>query len=95
MSDTCDPTIKAIMKNKNHPSILRINDKIEADSSFNFHAISDEDMEKQLFYMNTSKSFQVNNISPKILKENRNIFSDILSNDFNNSICKAKFRQIT
>ena len=48
MNDTCDPTIKAIMKYKNHLSILRLNDKIEADSSFNFHAISDEDMEKQL-----------------------------------------------
>ena len=91
MSDTCDPTIKAIMKYKNHPSILRINDKMEADSSFNFHAISNEDMEKQLFYMITSKSFQVNNKPPKILKENRDIISDILSNDFNNSICKAKF----
>ena len=64
---------------------------MEADSSFNFHAISDEDMEKQLFYTNTSKSFQVNNIYPKIFKENRDIFSDILSNDFNNSISKAKF----
>ena len=91
MSDACDPTIKAIMKYKNYPSILRINDKMEADSSFNFHAISDEDMEKQLFYTNISKSFQVNNIPLKILKENRNIFSDMLSNDFNNSICKAKF----
>ena len=48
MSDTCDPTIKAIMKYKNHLSILRLNDKMEADSSFNFYAISDEDMEKQL-----------------------------------------------
>ena len=48
MSDTCDPTIKAIMKYKNYPSILGINDKMEADSSFNFPAISDEDMEKQL-----------------------------------------------
>ena len=62
---------------------------MEADCSFNFHAISDEDMEKQLFYMNTSKSFQLNNIPPKILKENQDIFSDILSNNFNNSICKA------
>ena len=42
MSDTCDPTIKAIMKYKNHLSILRLNDKMETDSSFNFHAISDE-----------------------------------------------------
>ena len=48
VSDTRDPTINAIMKYKNHPSILRLNDKMEADSSFNFHAISDEDMEKQL-----------------------------------------------
>ena len=48
MSDTCDPTIKDIMKYKNHPSILRLNDKMEADSSFNFHATSDEYMEKQL-----------------------------------------------
>ena len=83
------------MKYKNHPSILRINDKMEADSSFNFYAILDEGMVKQLFYTNTSKSFQVNNIPPKILKENRDIFSDNfsdnLSNDFNNSICKAKF----
>ena len=43
----CIPTIKAIkMKSKNHPSILMINVKMEADSSFNFHALSDEDMEK-------------------------------------------------
>ena len=46
-SDTCDPT-KAIMKYKNHLSILKLNDKMEADSSFNFHSIADEDMEKQL-----------------------------------------------
>ena len=74
------------MKYKNLPSILRINDIMEADSSHNFHAISDEVMEKQLFYINTS-----NNIHRKILKENRDIFSDILSNDFNNSLCKTKF----
>ena len=89
--DTSDPLIIAINKYNNHPSILKINDKMEANSSFNFHQISNEDMEMQLSYMNTSKAFQTNNIPPKILKENRDIFSDILSNDFNNSIHKAKF----
>lgn len=91
VNDTNDPIIKAINKYKNHPSILKINDNMEADSSFNFHPISNEDIEKQLFYMNTSKAFQANNIPPKILKENRDIFSDILSNNLNNSICNAKF----
>ena len=41
--------------------------------------------------MNTSKAFQANNIPPKILKENRDIFSEILYNNLNNSICNAKF----
>ena len=77
-NDTNDPISKAINKYKTNPSILKIREHIHSDHTFNFQTLSNDEVEKQLFQLDTSKSFQADSIPSKILKEN--IFSKIKSN---------------
>ena len=89
-NDTNDPISKAINKYKTHPSILKIREHIHSDHTFYFQTLSNDEVEKQLSQLDTSKAFQADVIPPKILEENSDIFSKILTDDLNNSIATAK-----
>ena len=90
-NDTNDPISKAINKYKTHPNILKIREHVHSDHTFNLQTLSNDEVEKQLFQLDTSKAFQADGIPPKILKENNDIFSKILTDDLNNSTTTAKF----
>ena len=79
------PTLKAILKYKNHPSIVIINN-LKMNFNFYFSVVSEEDFLKEIKKLNPRKSTQSTDISIKLLKENADIFASYLCDFFNQSI---------
>ena len=75
-----DPVIAAIQKYKRHSSILKIKKHIRAENYFDFKHIDDK---KMAAVLNAKKAKQENDIPIKIIKENIELFSSVLSNMFN------------
>ena len=74
------------MKYKNHPSILTIQAKYKGKNKFSFTEVTTQDIEKEIFDLETRKASQISDIPTKIIKENVDIFADILCTSINNSI---------
>ena len=53
-----DPTLKAIMKYKNHPSILAIQAKYKGKNKFSFREVTTQNIEKEIFDLETKKASQ-------------------------------------
>ena len=70
----------AIERYKTHPSIAKIVEENFKQSNFDFHGITEVDMLKAIENLDVSKSFPKDNIPPKIIKENKDIFSIVLTN---------------
>ena len=81
----------AIEKYKNHPSILKLNENGFTHANFSFQPISNKNMQMVITNMDSSKAYQTDNIPPKILKQNDDICSVILSSDLNRCIENGKF----
>ena len=58
-NDTNDPISQAKNKYKTHPTILKIREHIHSDHTFNFQTLSNDEVEKQLFQLDTSKAIQL------------------------------------
>ena len=86
-----DPIEKAIKKFKNHPSILRILQEGYSDNNFSFNPICESNMQNIINNIDSSKSYQKENIPPKILKDNVDICTMVLSSDFNKCIYNGTF----
>ena len=80
-----DPIQKYIEMYKDHPSILKVH-KEEI-----FRPISETCIHSLISDMDSSKAYQSNNIPPKVLKDNADIFTTILSSDINNCILNVIF----
>ena len=87
------PTLKAILKYKNHPSIVAINN-LKKNYNFYFSVVSEEDVLKEIKKLNPRKSTQSTDISIKLLKENADIFASYLCDFFNQSIENFEFPSI-
>ena len=81
-----DPTLKAILKYRKHPSILAIKRKLKSGSVFTFNHITKEDVIKEINNLDASKASQEDDIPTKIIKENSDIFSNFICQSFNNMI---------
>ena len=75
---------------KNHPSILKIHEEEILQDSFSFLPISETPI-CLISNIDSSKAYQINNIPPKVLKDNADIFTTILSSDINNCILNVIF----
>ena len=87
------PTLKAILKYKNHPSIVAINN-LKKSYNFYFSVVSEKDILKEIKKLNPRKSTQSNDIPIKLLKENADIFASYLCDFFNQSIENFEFPSI-
>ena len=87
------PTLKAILKYKNHPSIVAINN-LKKNYNFYFSVVSEEDVLKEIKKLNPRKSTQSTDIPIKLLKENADIFASYLCDFFNQSIENFEFPSI-
>ena len=94
VSNTNDATLKAILKYRNHPSIIAIQNKCKDKGNFNFIEIDQKQIEKEILKLDVNKASQSSDIPIKVLKENSDIFSNFLCNSFNNSIKLSTFSEI-
>ena len=88
-----NPTLKAILKYKNHLSIVAIGNT-NYNSHFHFNEVSVEDIYKEIRKLSPRKSVQNTDIPMRVLKENADIFADYISRFFNQSVKKSTFTTI-
>ena len=82
-----DPVLKANEKYKYHPSIKAIKEK-NLNTSFTFQTISRSDIKKEILRLNNSKAIQESDMPTKIIKQNVNIFTEYLFDEFEKSLEK-------
>ena len=87
-----DPTLKTILKYKNHSSIVAVRNA--NNSHFHFNEISVEEVYNEIRKSSPRKSAQSTDISIRVLKENADIFTDYICGFFNESIKKSTFPSI-
>ena len=86
-----DPTLEAIVKYKNHPSILTIQAKYKCNNKFSFTDVTTQDIEKESFDLETKKASQISDIPTTIIKENVDAFAHFLYTSINSSIKSSLF----
>ena len=85
------PTLKAVFKYKNHPSIISIRRFRHQVSNFNFSCIDKNTVLKEIRGLSTTKASQDNDLPVKILKENADYFAEFICIQFNDSVNSSKF----
>ena len=88
-----DPTLKAILKYKNHRSIVAIRNA-NNNSFFYFYEVSIEEVYEEIWKLSPRKSAQSTDISIRVLKENADILTDYICGFFNESIKNSTFPSI-
>ena len=89
-----EPVLKAIVKYRNHPSILTIGEVCKKNPQFSFRCVDKDEILKEILNLDASKACQDSDIPSRIIKENADIFTDILHSSFNNSIYQSEFPSI-
>ena len=84
-------TIRAILKYRNHASILAIRERKKAQINFCFKEVSFEKIQKEILNLNNKKASQNSVIPTKIIKENSDIFEKVLCSFINDSIKSFTF----
>ena len=74
-----DPTLKAILKYRNHPSIIAIRKKYKISECFKFIEVDQKDIEKEFLKLDVNKASQSSDIPTKIVIENVDIFADFIN----------------
>ena len=94
VSNTNDATLKAILKYRNHSSIIAIRSKCKDKGNFNFIEVDQKRIEKEILKLDVNKASQSSDTPIKVLKENSDIFSNFLCNSLKNSIKLSAFPEI-
>ena len=81
-----DPIDYAIIKYKNHPSIIMINEYVSFESRFSFTAANEDDIQREILNLNPKKTGTFANIPTKILKSSSEICKVVLQNIWNSEI---------
>ena len=85
-----DSVFRAIVKYKNHPSIIAINEKSK-NAKFSFHEVNNEKIAKEIRRLNKNKASQKSDIPIRIIKENADIFAEFLCETVNSAIKSSNF----
>ena len=92
VDDIEDPVARTVEKYKNHPSIRLIKENYRnTNNTFHFENVSVKDIEKELKNLLSSKAAQDTDIPTKVIKPNIDIFTPILSDEFNKSLALGIF----
>ena len=78
-----DPIDNVILKYKNHPSIIMINQNVSFESKFNFQVVNENDIKQEVSNLNSKKTGTFGNISTKMLKSSSEICNKVLTNIWN------------
>ena len=85
-----DPVFKAILKYKNHPSILAIQ-KYSKNKTFHFEEVNIGEVEKEILKLDKTSHWQNTDIPTRIVKDNIDIFADFLCTSTNSAIKSSSF----
>ena len=85
------PTLNAILKYKNHPSMRVIKRFSQRFSSFYFSHVDKNTVLKEIKKLNFSKAAQDSDISVTMLQENADFFADYIYLQFNEAADSSKF----
>ena len=66
VSNTNDATLKAILKYRNHPSIIAIRSKCKDKDNFNFVEVDQKQIEKEILKLDLNKASQSSDIPIKV-----------------------------
>ena len=83
--------MKAILKYRNHPNIIAIQNKCKDKGNFNFIEVDQKQVEKEILKLDVNKASQSSDTPIKLLEEKIDIFSNFLCNSFNYSIKLSAF----
>ena len=86
-----DPVQKAIEKYKNHPSIKIIKNSFGSEQHFSFEPVPFVEFESYIKKMDERKSTQKNDVPTKIVKENSDIFAELLWSSYEQVLKSGKF----
>ena len=86
-----EPVANAIKNFSQHPSILKIKENTNSSACFSFRSVSKEDLLYQLKSLDPAKATQKCDIPTNIIKNNYDIFSEFLFENFNNIILISLF----
>ena len=86
-----EPVANAIKNFSQHPSILKIKENTNSSACFSFRSVSKEDLLYQLKSLDPTKATQKCDIPTNIIKNNYDIFSEFLFENFNNIIVISLF----
>ena len=75
-----DPIYYAIAKNKNHPSIIMVNENVSFESRFSFTAVNEDNIQREILNLNSKKPGAFGNIPTKMLKSSSEICNVVLQN---------------
>ena len=82
---------KAIQKYKNHPSIQVIQESLDSNKKNLFELFSSGIILKKIESLDIEKAARSNDVPTNIVKENADLFSIFVSNDFNESAISCIF----
>ena len=80
-----DPVLKAILKDKDHPSIKAIERVAKSKDLFNFSNVDKNKLFQEIVCLDAYKACQDTDVPTKIIKENANIFTDFVHPSINAS----------
>ena len=88
-----DPILKVIVRYRNHPSILTIEEvcKKSRKFSFSFSQVGKKDILEEILRLDIKKAAQESDIPSRYIKENSDIFGEYLLSSFNDAIDKSCF----
>ena len=84
-------TLKTIVKWRNHPNILATTSEDENTPKRSFNFISKEHVLEEIQMLDSSKAIQESDIPVKLIKENSDLFAEIICKYFSESLEKSKF----
>ena len=84
-------TLRVILKYKDHPSILAIQNNCKNQIKFAFKEMDLASIEKEIHNLKLNKGSQNSDIRTKIIKENVDIFVDFLCKNVNSLIKSSTF----
>ena len=91
LSDNIDhATLKTIVKWRNHPNILATTSEDENTPKRSFNFISKEHVLEEIQMLDSSKAIQESDIPVKLIKENSDLFAEIICKYFSESLEKSK-----
>ena len=83
------PTLKAIMKWRNHPSVLAITAVHENRERFTFSSVTFADVAKEINIFNSSKAIQETDLPVKLFKYNKDSFVAYIGKYFHDFLMLA------